>query len=131
MEEMKCRDVVHFKSLLDDAPQSRLSIDVHFEKMVSPKLNSWLCMYPQEEEVCHALFSLPTRKSPGPDRIPVDFYKLYWSTVKFDFLAMILYFFQFKYILKSQNQTFITLIPKKESSTNLGDYQLINDTLSK
>lgn len=98
------------------------TVDVTSEQAILAKLNACLRMYPKEEEIHHALFSLPAGKSPSLDGIPANFYKYQWSIVKADFIAMVIYFFHHKYLLKSLNNCFITLIPKKQSSTSLGDY---------
>ena len=48
-----------------------------------------LNMMPNEEEVCKALSSMGSDKAPGPDGLPVAFFKAHWDTIRPDILKMI------------------------------------------
>ena len=40
-----------------------------------PQLDEFLCSIPEEDEICSAISSMGSDKAPGPDGIPVAFYK--------------------------------------------------------
>ena len=65
-----------------------------------------------EEEIERVIFQMGSHKPFGPDGIPTFFYQEYWDIVKLDILQSIQAFFHFGSLLKSLNQTFLTLIPK-------------------
>ena len=66
----------------------------------------------QDEEIIQAVNQLGPLKTLGPDGIPAAFYQTFWSTVKQDILNMVKAFFHSGFLLKSLNDTFLTLIPK-------------------
>jgi hypothetical protein len=43
-----------------------------------------------EQEVCNAINSLPSDKSPGPDGFTGRFYKICWSIIKEDLMAAVI-----------------------------------------
>ena len=68
-----------------------------------------------EQEIRDNVFSLPGEKSSGPNGFPQCFYHHYWDLIKGDLIEIFQFLHQSKDTdaLRSINQTFITLIPKK------------------
>ena len=63
------------------------------------------------DEIEREIFQLGPYKAPGPDGIPTFLYHEYWDIVKQDILNSVQAFFHSGSLLKSLNQTFLTLIP--------------------
>ena len=66
------------------------------------------------EEIKAACFSSKPLKSPGPDGTPPIFFQQNWDIVGSDVTSSVNSFFTSGYLLKEQNRSFITLIPKKD-----------------
>lgn len=64
-------------------------------------------------EVLQAIKDMPAGKSSGPDGIQIEFYKVFWNTVKSDIMDMIIEFQNKPGLLRLLNRASITLIPKK------------------
>ncbi|RVW88888.1 putative ribonuclease H protein [Vitis vinifera] len=76
-----------------------------------------------EAEVHSALMEMNGDKAPGPDGFTVAFWQSCWGFVKEEILAMFKEFHEQNTFLKSLNNTFLVLIPKKvlnEGSTKNG-----------
>lgn len=65
-----------------------------------------------DAEIELAVHLLGPQKAPSPDGIPAFFYQEFWDIVKHDILNSVHAFFHSGSLLKSLNQTYITLIPK-------------------
>ena len=84
--------------------------------------------YFSEEEIKGSVFSLPGEKSPGPNGFPLCFYQHFWDDIKRDIFEMFDHFYNSDDIntLRSVNQTFIALIPKKTTTEKIQDYRPIS-----
>jgi hypothetical protein len=69
---------------------------------------------------------LPTDQAPGPDGFNGMFIKKCWPIIKEDFVAFIRDFYNGSSNLKCLNNSFITLVPKKESPACVNDYRPIS-----
>ncbi|RVW24309.1 LINE-1 reverse transcriptase-like [Vitis vinifera] len=65
-------------------------------------------------------------KAPGPDGFTVAFWQSCWGFVKEEILAMFKEFHEQKTFLKSLNNTFLVLIPKKGGAEDIGDFRPIS-----
>ena len=65
------------------------------------------------EECSKAVRDLPNNKAPGPDGIPVDFYKMFWQYLKHDLFENFIQSKQNKKLIYSQREGVINLIPKQ------------------
>ncbi|RVW12572.1 LINE-1 reverse transcriptase-like [Vitis vinifera] len=79
-----------------------------------------------EEEVHSALLEMNGDKAPGPDGFTVAFWQSCWGFVKEEILAMFKEFHEQKTFLKSLNNTFLVLIPKKGGAEDIGDFRPIS-----
>ena len=79
-----------------------------------------------EEEVHSALMEMNEDKAPGPDGFTVAFWQSCWEFVKEEILAMFKEFHEQNTFLKSLNNTFLVLIPKKGGAEDIGDFRPIS-----
>ena len=80
--------------------------------MVTNEMRAELDKPYTSEEVGEAIRQMAPLKAPGPNGIPSLFYQTYWTDVGMDVTQAVLSSLNSRYILKSINHTFITLIPK-------------------
>jgi hypothetical protein len=50
--------------------------------------NEKLLVVITEQEVKEAVFQMKHNKAPGPDDFPVEFYQIFWETIKVDLIAL-------------------------------------------
>ena len=79
-----------------------------------------------EEEVHSALMEMNGDKAPGPDGFTVAFWQKCWEFVKEEVLDIFKEFHEQSSFLKSLNNTFLVLIPKKGGAEDLGDFRPIS-----
>ena len=79
-----------------------------------------------EEEVHSALMEMNGDKVPGPDGFTVAFWQKCWEFVKEEVLDIFKEFHEQSSFLKSLNNTFLVLIPKKGGAEDLGDFRPIS-----
>ena len=105
-------------------------VDFNWDLLLPRKISdpSILEGYFSEEEIKRSVSSLPGKKSPGPDRFPLCFYQHFWDDIKRDIFEMFDHFYNSDDIntLRSVNQTFIALIPKKTTTEKIQDYRPIS-----
>jgi hypothetical protein len=103
-----------FKQLFTStAPPSYPEFLDLFHPVFSDLDNLSLCSIPGEAEIFEALLSLGREKAPCPDGFTALFYVKYWDCIKSTVLLAIGKFFTSNALLREQNHTFITLVPKK------------------
>ncbi|RVW97910.1 Transposon TX1 uncharacterized 149 kDa protein [Vitis vinifera] len=79
-----------------------------------------------EGEVQSALMEMNGDKAPGPDGFSVFFWQCCWDFVKEEILEMFKEFHDQNTFLKSINNTFLVLIPKKGGAEDFGDFRPIS-----
>ncbi|RVW34020.1 hypothetical protein CK203_091994 [Vitis vinifera] len=79
-----------------------------------------------EGEVLTALMEMNGDKAPGPDGFSVFFWQCCWEFVKEEILEMFKEFHDQNTFLKSINNTFLVLIPKKGGAEDFGDFRPIS-----
>ncbi|XP_048498238.1 uncharacterized protein LOC125496736 [Beta vulgaris subsp. vulgaris] len=79
-----------------------------------------------EKEIKDACFSASPLKSPGPDGIPPVFFQKNWSIVGQDVIRSVNSFLSSGFMLREQNRTFITLIPKIDRPQEPKDFRPIS-----
>ena len=78
------------------------------------------------KEIRDACFSSRPLKSPGPDGTPPVFFQQNWQLVGSDVIRSVNSFLCPGFLLKEQNKTFITLIPKKDRPQETKDFRPIS-----
>jgi hypothetical protein len=73
---------------------------------------------------------MPIDKAPGPHGFNGLFMKKCWEIIKKDFYALANDFWNHSVSLENINSSFITLVPKKPSLEQIGDYRTISLTNS-
>ena len=68
----------------------------------------------QTEEISKAVQDLPNNKSPGPDGIPIEFYKKFWCSISDILFDSFKNSFETGQLSPSQKRGVITLVPKKD-----------------
>ena len=79
-----------------------------------------------EEEVLTALMEMNGDKAPGPDGFSVFFWQRCWDFIKEEILELFKEFHDQNTFLKSINNTFLVLIPKKGGAEDFGDFRPIS-----
>ena len=80
-----------------------------------------------ELECAKALKDMQNNKSPGSDGITVEFYKMFWNTIKKYYVNSINYSFEAGSLTELQKQSIITLIPKQNKDiTTLDNWRPIS-----
>ena len=79
-----------------------------------------------ETEVHSALMEMNGDKAPGPDGFTVAFWQSCWDFAKVEILEMFKEFHEHSSFLKSLNNTFLVLIPKKSGVEDLEDFRPIS-----
>ena len=65
-------------------------------------------------------------KAPGPDGLPVLFYKHYWSIVGHNVINAVQKFFRSGHLLMEVNNSLIVLIPKNSAPSNVNHFRPIS-----
>lgn len=65
-------------------------------------------------------------KASGPNGMTLNFFKNFWHIVGPDIVLVIKSFFHYGFLLKSINETIISLIPKVLAPANLTQFRLIS-----
>ena len=135
LNEIEALLVDHFKSQYNESD----SKDVHsilreLEALSIPKLDQSQKQHLDRQvtnaEIEEAIFQLGS-KAPSPDGLLALLYQEFWSVVKKDIFNYVHAFFHSGTMLKSLNQTFITLTPKTfpiEEATQFRPISLYNVT---
>ena len=76
-----------------------------------------------KSEIHATLMEMNGDKAPGPDGFTVAFWQSCWEFVKEEVLDMFKEFYEQNSFIKSLNNTFLGLLPKKGGVEDLGDYR--------
>ncbi|GAU33402.1 hypothetical protein TSUD_20950 [Trifolium subterraneum] len=97
---------------------------INFNEL-STEDNEFLLQPFSEERVREVIWSCDGNKSPGPDGFNFNFWKEFWSTLKFDVMEFLNEFYQNVVLPKAITASFLALIPKKDHPQQLSEYRLI------
>lgn len=93
---------------------------------ISSAMNHSLTRPIADLEVLEALKGMGPTKAPGVDGMTPLFFQTYWTTVGADIIAAVKSFFHTSHLLRSTNQTLITLIPKVNCPTKPSQFRPIS-----
>ncbi|RVW24274.1 putative WD repeat-containing protein C2A9.03 [Vitis vinifera] len=79
-----------------------------------------------EIEIHSALMEMNGDKAPGPDGFTVAFWQNVWDFTKEEIMEMFKEFHEHNSFVRSLNNTFLVLIPKKSEAEDLGDFRPIS-----
>ena len=82
----------------------------------------------EKEEMDNVVKHMPVDKAPGPDRFNGLFFKKCWHLISGEFYELAQAFHEGEAVLDNINSSFITLVPKKLSPEEVGDYRPISLT---
>ena len=119
-QEVRSRIVDAFKKLLTEDSEWKADIGGLILNQISQQEADTLELPFMEEEVHSALMDMNGDKAPGPDGFTVAFWQCYWEFVKEEVLEMFKEFHEQNAFLKSLNNTFLVLLPKKEGWRSWG-----------
>ncbi|RVW53516.1 LINE-1 reverse transcriptase-like [Vitis vinifera] len=80
----------------------------------------------EESEIHSALMEMNGDKAPGPDGFSVAFWQNAWAFAKEEIMEMFKEFHEHNTFVRSLNNTFLVLIPKKSGAEDLGDFRPIS-----
>ncbi|XP_057529853.1 uncharacterized protein LOC130808394 [Amaranthus tricolor] len=78
-----------------------------------------------DKEIKDAMFSIPSNKAPGLDGYNSHFFKAAWHIVGGDVIKSIRDFFRIGKLLKEISVTTLTMVPKIQTPSRVGDYRPI------
>ena len=87
--------------------------------VISEEMSNSMAEKISKEEVATAVKLLKNQKCPGPDGIPVDFYKVFWSKIAELFFQVIEDCKEDKEMHQSATRGILNLIPKKDRDTRI------------
>ena len=80
----------------------------------------------EESEIHSALMEMNGDKAPGPDGFSVAFWQNAWAFAKEEIMEMFKEFHEHNSFVRSLNNTFLVLIPKKSGAEDLSDFRPIS-----
>ena len=128
LEEQEVRTGIAdaFKQLLTKDSKWKADIGGLILNQISQQEADTLELPFTEDEVHSALMDMNGDKAPGPDGFMVAFWQCCWEFVKEEVLEMFKEFHEQNAFLKSLNNTFLVLLPKKGGAEELGDFRPIS-----
>jgi hypothetical protein len=102
-------------------------MDLDLQNLIQPSKDLQHIEQPfSVEEIDVVIAQLPTHKSPELDGFNSDFMKKCWLVIKFDFYGMCQAFHGEDMCVASINNSYITLVPKKDNPQTVNDYKPIS-----
>ena len=98
----------------------------HVDKTLNDVQNTYMNADLSIEEIGIAIKAMKNNKSPGPDGIPAEFYKIYWSYIKHDLLKIYTKGLEDKELAYSQYLALITLLYKKGRREDIKNWRPIS-----
>ena len=126
-ESSLCKDIVGaFQALLSDAGEWRANIQgLIFSRIFDMEAASLELPF-STEEVLAVLRAMNGDKALGPDGFTIAFWQSSWEVVKNDVMRMFKEFHDSGKLVKSINNSFIVMIPKKGGAKDLKDFRPIS-----
>ena len=114
-----------YKSEQIDRDEAKHYLD-GLENSLTDELRKYLDSDIEITEVRNAVMKMKNNKSPGPDGIPIEFYKYYWDEIATDLLQVYESSYQIQELPQSQYQAIIRLLFKKGQRENIKNWRPIS-----
>ncbi|KAL0295088.1 UNVERIFIED_CONTAM: hypothetical protein Scaly_3110000 [Sesamum calycinum] len=121
--------VNYFKKLFGGSQRQPQNLDhlQTFARYIISEDEATLISSPvHRQEIKEALFDINEDSAPGPDGFSSGFYKASWAVTGDDVCRAVMEFFNRGRLLKQLNATLITLVPKVQLPTKVGDFRPIS-----
>ena len=119
-----------YKELYTSDTNIDFKLDNKYGIYVPSELVSQQNMPFDNKEIATAALQLKNNKTPGPDGIPIDFYKVFWKIIQPPLVEMIHYAYENKRMHESALEGILNLIPKSNKDSrylkNLRPITLLN-----
>jgi hypothetical protein len=109
-----------------EASDSRQQLMEEEEATQNNELFRYTYSIPDLNELHDLIRHMRSNAAPGPDGLNAAFYKSAWSWIQQDIQKLVTDFYTYAHMPTEINQTFITLIPKKNQPTTPQDYRPIS-----
>jgi hypothetical protein len=114
--------VKYYQKLFEEQCQWRPRVDgLVFDQILDHEAG-WLEREFEEEEVRKVVMAMEGDKAPGPDDFSIAFFQVCWEVVKEDIMKIFREFHAKGKFEASLNSTFISLIPKIPSASEMKDF---------
>ncbi|XP_057780066.1 uncharacterized protein LOC130998670 [Salvia miltiorrhiza] len=117
----------HFHSQFRKRLRARSVLPADFvNRKISDSARVWLDRPFSVEEVKMAVWNCDSGKSPGPDGFNFLFMKRCWEVIKGDLMEVMREFHANDKLVRGSNSSFVVLIPKKTTASELRDFRPIS-----
>ena len=116
----------HFRDLYRPGPTNQWRWLATGASVLDQSQQQQLILPFSEDEVKAALQGLNNEGAPGPDGIPVFFYKDCWDTVRYEVMAALEDFRAGRSEMDRLNKACIVLLPKFQGAEQIGDFRPIS-----
>ncbi|GKV13733.1 hypothetical protein SLEP1_g24717 [Rubroshorea leprosula] len=125
--DMVKKEVVNFfRKLFQEEHWNRPKPTNLVFKRIFDEQRMWLERPFSDVEIEEGLKNCAGGKAPGPDGYNFNFLKLFWNSIKEDFVSFFREFHQHSRLVRGLNSSFLALIPKKLSPKELKDFRPIS-----
>lgn len=129
-ENRQIRDQIEkfYKDLFSAEDRGRISLGDNFwgvDRVLSEEEATELIRPFTIEEIEKALKDMDSSSAPGPDGLPVGFYRVFWTEIKLLVMEMFNDFHKEDFNLRRLNYGMISLIPKLKEANNIRQYRPI------
>ena len=118
--------VAHFRDFYRQGPRNRWQWTLTIASTLPLLLQQQLIRPFSLEEVKAAVWGLNSEGAPGPDGIPIFFYKECWNVVGPEVMAVLKEFRGNRCHMERLNRAYLVLIPKTAGAENIGDFRPIS-----
>ena len=128
MEESEIKDgiVAFYKNLYKETVETCPKMNGFEFSTLGKEDREWLERVFEEDEVFSVLKSMNGNETPGPDGFTIAFFQKCWGVIKEDVMRFLHEFHMGGTFEKSLNASFIALVPKKPSASNIEDFSPIS-----
>ena len=116
----------HFRNFYGHGPRNRWRWTPTTASTLPPLLQQQLICPFSLEEVKAAVWGLNSEGAPGPDGIPIFFYKECWNVVGPEVMAVLDEFRGNRCHMARLNRAYLVLIPKTAGAEHIGDFRPIS-----